>query len=55
MDIEHKSREKQIKANALLGFEYDQKEKPKKPHRIEIKDSEGVDFNFYFSDKYNFV
>ncbi len=30
VDIEHKSREKQIKANALLGFEYDQKEKPKK-------------------------
>lgn len=59
VDIEHRSKEKAIKANALLGFEYDQNEKkPKKfnnNERVEIKDSEGVDFGFYFSERYNFV
>ena len=63
VDIEHKSKEKQIKANALLGFEYNEKDHNKektnpkfaKAKKFEIKDQEGVDFNFYFSEKYNFV
>jgi hypothetical protein len=56
VDIEHKSKQKQIKANALLGFEYDPKEnKHKKQTKMEIKDQEGVDFSFYFSEKYNLI
>ena len=55
VDIEHRSKEKHIKANALLGFEYDQKENKYKKDRVEIKDQEGVDFSFYFSEKYNFI
>lgn len=58
IDIEHRGRDRTaIKANALLGFDYDeQKAKPKVKHdKVEIKDSEGVDFSFYFSEKYNLV
>lgn len=55
VDIEHRSKDKVIKANALLGFEYDQKKPKYKETKVEIKDSEGVDFSFYFSEKYNLV
>jgi hypothetical protein len=68
VDIEHRAREaKAIKANALLGFDYDTSSKDHHSGRgggrggkggyqkVEIKDSEGVDFSFYFSEKYNLV
>jgi hypothetical protein len=33
VDIEHKARNKVIKANALLGFEYDKDESPRQHKR----------------------
>jgi hypothetical protein len=43
----------------LLGFDYGKKDNPNKPvkasKKVEIKDQEGVDFSFYFSEKYNFI
>ena len=54
-----------IKANALLGFERkeqdsDEEDDRKKKRQIgkanfQIKDKEGVDFNFYFSQKYAMI
>ena len=41
-------------ANGLLGFDYE-KDHKKKETKVEIKDSEGVDFSFYFSEKYNMI
>ena len=49
-----------INANALLGFgggAADEEEKPKqkgfkKDERPKLQDKEGVDFNFYFTQKY---
>ena len=52
-----------MRADGLLGFDYekdDEKKKwagkdKKKEQHVEIKDSEGVDFSYYFSEKYNFI
>lgn len=57
LEIEHKKNQNKIRADGLLNFEYgkDENKKPKKPQKFEIKDSEGVDFSYYFSEKYNFI
>jgi len=53
-----------VRADGLLGFEYCKEDeeikkgKPKeqkKMYKVDIKDSEGVDFSFYFSERYNFI
>lgn len=55
LQIEHRSREKQITANGLLGFDYEKDQKKRKEVKVEIKDTEGVDFSFYFSEKYSMI
>ena len=53
-----------MNVNALLGFDTkgdDEQEGGKKGYKKEfqpkfqIKDEEGVDFSFYFSEKYNLI
>ena len=57
INIEHRARDKHVNANVLLAFDYDkdEKRKNKKFQKTEIRDSEGVDFSFYFSEKYNLI
>jgi len=63
LDLMHRQTDSQkIRADGLLGFDYDNEEgnKFKKNKKViqedeGIKDSEGIDFNFYFSEKYNFI
>ena len=64
IDIEHNlaaqaSKGGKVKANALLAFEYkeneneeEKKEKPQRQRKVVIKDKEGIDFSYYFSQKY---
>ena len=71
LDIQHNqgsTAKGKIKANALLGFERKRddsddeedhrkkgKKQPGKDNNFAIKDQEGVDFNFYFSQKYAMI
>lgn len=41
-----------MNANALLGFGQARTEEPKREERPKLKDTEGVDFHYYFSQKY---
>lgn len=69
IDLEHNHGDKQkkdkVQANALLGFLDEsstpdddgkgKKGRPGKDSHIKIKDKEGIDFNYYFSQKYAMI
>lgn len=60
LEIMHRKTDSKINANTLLNFqdgkdENVRKHKPVKEAVFELKDEEGKDFNFYFSQKYQMI